>query len=174
MKETNVRLSDALRAGKTGKQVLSRGAMFVPSRVATSLSLGLLVCFLTARPARPEEPVLRFEELVRRNPIQPGETAKVFELLRGEQASINVWQMTRGMPAHLHRKHDEIIIVESGRANTRVGDKNINVGPGDTLVVRRGTVHGATVIGDEPFRGWSIFTPPFDGKDRVPVPEPSP
>ena len=42
--------------------------------------------------------------------------------------------------------------------------------PGDVVVVRPGTVHGARVLGEEPFHGVSVFAPGFDGKDRWPAP----
>ncbi len=113
-----------------------------------------------------------FEEVVRANPIDPAKGVSVTEVLRGEQASVNVWQVTDTMAAHLHREHEEIIIVRSGRARARIGDRDVDLGPGDVFLVPKNTVHAARAIGEEPFVGVSVFAPAFDGRDRVPVPGP--
>jgi quercetin dioxygenase-like cupin family protein len=121
---------------------------------------------------------LSFEDVVRQHPLDPVRGATVTEILRGEHASLNVWQMTGGMPPHFHRDHEEIIIVKSGTAAARIGDREVTMKAGDVILIPKGTVHGARVLlaEGEPFRGWSIFAPAFDGKDRVLVdaPEPSP
>jgi quercetin dioxygenase-like cupin family protein len=112
-------------------------------------------------------------EPMRRQGIPPsGAGPQVAEIGRGEKTSINFWQMdaSAGMPPHLHKEHEEVILVQGGRAETRIGQETVEVGPGDVLVVRPGTVHGARVLGTEPFFGISVFTPPFDGKDRWPAP----
>lgn len=71
------------------------------------------------------------------------------------------------MPLHLHREHEEVIVVRSGRARARLGDETIDLGPGDVLLVPRNTVHGARAFGEDPLVGVSVFAPAFDGKDRV-------
>lgn len=122
---------------------------------------------------RAEPPVVAMEDVLRANPIDPAKGVAVTEILRGTQASVNVWQVTDTMPAHLHRNHEEIIIVRSGRARARIGDRDVDLGPGDVFLVPRDTVHAARAIGEEPFVGVSVFAPAFDGSDRVPAP-PSP
>src|SRR5713101_8383808 len=62
-----------------------------------------------------EAPVVHFEEVVKSHPIDPVQGAVLTEVARGEQASVNVWQMTRGLPAHFHRTHEDVIIVQKGR-----------------------------------------------------------
>lgn len=124
--------------------------------------------------ASAEPPVVRFEDVVRAHPVDPAKGAVATEILRGEQASVNIWQITDTMAAHLHREHEEIIIVRSGRARARIGDRDVDLGPGDVFLVPRNTVHAARAIGEEPFVGVSVFAPAFDGKDRVAVPAPTP
>jgi mannose-6-phosphate isomerase-like protein (cupin superfamily) len=121
-----------------------------------------------------EPPVVDLEEVVRAHPIDPAKGVAVTEILRGEQASVNVWQVTDTMAAHLHREHEEIIVVRSGRARARIGDRDVDLGPGDVLLVPKNTVHAARAIGEEPFVGVSVFAPAFDGRDRVPAPAPEP
>ena len=102
----------------------------------------------------------------------PSKGAVVTEILRGEQASVNAWQITDAMPPHLHREHEEIIVVRTGRARARIGDRDVDLKPGDVFLVPKNTVHAARAYGEEPFTGVSIFAPAFDGKDRVAVPAP--
>ena len=52
-------------------------------------------------------------------------------------------------PDH-RREVDKIDAVVSGRLRLVVGGHLAMLGPGDSVAVPRGTVHNATVIGDEP------------------------
>lgn len=52
-------------------------------------------------------------------------------------------------PDHAHDV-DKIDAVVSGRFRLVIGGHTAQLGPGDWVVVQRGRVHSATVIGDEP------------------------
>jgi quercetin dioxygenase-like cupin family protein len=134
----------------------------------------VLASLLSAPTAGAADPlVLRLFELAESHPARAGAPATVGEVARGAQTSVNYWQIATEMPAHLHRTHEEVIVVESCRVETTVGDRVLTLGPGDVLVVPPGTVHAGRVTGSEPARGYSIFAPAFDGRDRMPAP-PSP
>jgi mannose-6-phosphate isomerase-like protein (cupin superfamily) len=115
-------------------------------------------------------PVVSLDAALAAAQAPPGSGAIVTEILRGDEASANAWRITDVMPPHLHREHEEIIIVRSGRARARIGDRDVDLGPGDVFLVPKNTVHAARAIGEEPFEGVSVFAPAFDGRDRVPVP----
>lgn len=141
------------------------------------LLLPFLAATLLATPVlatTPAPKVVDIEDVERANPIDPAKVASVTEVLRGTQASVNVWQITGDMPSHLHREHEEVIVVRSGRARARIGDTTVDLGPGDVFLVPKNTVHAARAYGEEPFVGVSVFAPAFDGKDRVPTPEATP
>jgi quercetin dioxygenase-like cupin family protein len=127
------------------------------------------IAAVTAAAPPVEAPIVRFEEVVKANPIDPERGAVLTEVARGEQASVNVWQMTKGMPRHFHRAHEEVIFVKSGRAEVQVGARMLTAQAGDLILVPKNTPHSARAIGEEPFRGISVFAPAFDGKDRVMV-----
>jgi quercetin dioxygenase-like cupin family protein len=136
---------------------------------AVGFSTGSAV--LVAAPA--EAPtVVHFAEVIKANPMDPTRGAVLTEVARGEQASVNVWQMTKGLPPHFHRSHEEVIFVKSGRAEVRLGDRTLTMQAGDLVLVPKGVVHSARALGREPFRGISVFAPAFDGQDRIMV-EPS-
>jgi len=162
--------------------VVSRAAMARPSLIARArtgrallLSATLVDCLLLRSiAAHAGSPVVDSEKVMREHPVDPAKGASLTEVLRGAQASVNVWQITGTLPPHLHRAHEEVIIVRSGHARARIGDQDVELGPGDVFLVPKGTIHAARAIGEEPFVGVSVFAPAFDGSDRVPVPEPTP
>ena len=162
--------------------VVSRAAMARPSLIARArtgrallLSATLVDCLLLRSiAAHAGSPVVDSEKVMREHPVDPAKGASLTEVLRGAQASVNVWQITGTLPPHLHRAHEEVIIVRSGRARARIGDQDVELCPGDVFLVPKGTIHAARAIGEEPFVGVSVFAPAFDGSDRVPVPEPTP
>lgn len=75
-----------------------------------------------------------------------------------------------GVRAHLHRRHDETVVVLAGRGRLRLDADTVDVAPGDVIRIPRGTVHALAVTGG-PVEAVSLFTPSFDGADRVWVDE---
>lgn len=142
----------------------------MPAATAVLTCCWMLTHSATAR-ADGSPPVVALDEALTAH-ADPTKGAILAEILRGESASVNAWQITDAMPAHLHRSHEEIIIVRTGRARARIGDRDVDLKPGDVFLVPRNTVHAARAYGEEPFTGVSVFAPGFDGKDRVPVPAP--
>jgi quercetin dioxygenase-like cupin family protein len=139
------------------------------------LALCVVVAPAVARAADPpaNPPVVSLDQALAAH-ADPAKGAVVAEILRGEQASVNAWQITDAMPPHLHKSHEEIIIVRTGRARARIGERDVDLKPGDVFHVPKNTVHAARAYGEEPFTGVSVFAPAFDGKDRVLVPAPEP
>ncbi len=140
------------------------------------LLLAILTATATAADAAADRAgsVITAEDMRARHPHDRSRPATVAEIARTKQTSSNFWQMTGGMAGHLHRHHEEIIIVLDGHARIRVGEARTLAGPGDVLVVPAGTPHSARVEGAEIFQGISVFTPPYDPADRVAVEEPAP
>lgn len=69
--------------------------------------------------------------------------------------------------AHKHIRHSEHVIVQSGEAVMRLGEKEFNIKEGDVIFIPKGTVHAVIVKGKKPLKVLSIQTPYFDGNDRV-------
>lgn len=134
-------------------------------------ALGALAAAAAAGPAAAEPPVVALDDALAGKAA--GNGAAVVEILRGDEASVNAWQITDGMPLHLHREHEEIIVVRTGHLRARIGDRDVDLKPGDVFLVPKNTVHGARAVGTDPCTGVSVFAPAFDGRDRVPVPTPS-
>jgi mannose-6-phosphate isomerase-like protein (cupin superfamily) len=80
-------------------------------------------------------------------------------------ASVHHVSTTTGVGLHVHRMHDETVVILSGEGVMRVGEETREISPGLTLVIPRGTPHELEVLRGT-VQAVSIFTPPFDGKDR--------
>jgi mannose-6-phosphate isomerase-like protein (cupin superfamily) len=81
-------------------------------------------------------------------------------------ASVHHVEALHGVRAHIHRTHDEIVVILEGDGTAHLADSSIALTPGLTLVIPRGVVHSVE-SGAKPLRAISVFTPPFDGMDRV-------
>ena len=95
-------------------------------------------------------------------------------LLSAEEAgelNLHLWQVLREKiepgGAVLPHFHDtaEIIHFVIGGVKTLVGEERRNCGPGDTLIVPAGTVHGVSNIGNAPSEQISFFIPEKDKED---------
>ena len=77
-----------------------------------------------------------------------------------------VWIRHAEIP-HRHDRHDLWVVIVRGRGGWRLGDEERRVGPGSVLYVPRGTVHAFRNTSPEPAAAYAVYTPPFDGQDRV-------
>ena len=63
------------------------------------------------------------------------------------------------------------MVIWSGRGRMRLGKETVIVGEGSVLFIPRGTRHSFVPFGPDKAVALSIFSPAFDGKDRIFVPE---
>ena len=59
-------------------------------------------------------------------------------------------------PLHIHRNEDEIFHVISGRMRSRVGDRTLEAGPGETMLAPKGVPHHFRVESEEGARCLTI------------------
>jgi mannose-6-phosphate isomerase-like protein (cupin superfamily) len=84
------------------------------------------------------------------------------------EASARVFRVYRPTPQHYHATCDEYLLVVSGRARFVVaGGEPFELGPGQLLFFKRGTVHGTPEILEEPFVMLSVDTPRREPKDII-------
>ncbi len=84
-----------------------------------------------------------------------GQTGGVLDCL--EAAVPDGW----GLPPHLHRGSDEVLVVLDGALAVEVDGRHERLGSGDFAVFPRGTAHGFAAKG--PSRFWVCFMPPLTG-----------
>jgi mannose-6-phosphate isomerase-like protein (cupin superfamily) len=83
-------------------------------------------------------------------------------------ASSRVFRVYRPTPAHYHATCDAYLLVVTGRATFFLGDgPHFNVGPGQLIFFKQGTVHGTPAILEEPFVVLAVDTPRRDPKDII-------
>ena len=83
-------------------------------------------------------------------------------------ASARVFRVYRPAPAHYHATCDEYLVVLSGRGMFFFGpDAPFEVGVGQMIFFKRGTVHGMTAVVEEPFVVFAVDTPRRDAADVI-------
>ena len=108
-----------------------------------------------------------FADLPARVPLADGQDFRVVELGRSESTSHHVAAIRTGEPLHRHDHHDLLVVLVRGHGTQRVGDETRPVGEGSVIFVPRGVTHAFTNSGPEPAIAYVVYTPPFDGTDRV-------
>jgi mannose-6-phosphate isomerase-like protein (cupin superfamily) len=84
------------------------------------------------------------------------------------EASARVFRVYQPTPRHYHATCDEYLLVVAGRARFVVeGGEPFELGPGQLLFFKRGTVHGTPEILEEPFVVFSVDTPRRDPRDVI-------
>ncbi len=79
-----------------------------------------------------------------------------------------VWIRDREVP-HRHEHHDLTVFMLRGFGQMRLGQEERPVGPGSVLYVPRGAAHAFRNTSGEVAVAYAVYTPGFDGTDRVPV-----
>ena len=146
------------------------------------LAFGLLLAFAVAALGLAEgpEPVLDafvgeeritvpLAELAQRETLPPGESFKVVELARDAHTSHHLVALRKGEEPHRHARHDLLVVMLRGHGSMLQGGEERAVGVGSILYVPRGHVHAFRNASAEPALAYVVYSPPFDGEDRIDV-----
>lgn len=139
--------------------------------------IGLLAALLLGAEAEPpavldalfgsERRSVALEALETRALLGPGENQRVVEIGRDEHTSHHVVAIRDRETPHRHDRHDLTVVMLEGWGAMSIDGKERRVGRGSILYVPRGAVHAFRNLGDEPAVAYAIYTPAFDGKDRI-------
>ena len=121
-----------------------------------------------------ERLVVPLDQLALRVPLAPDQDFRLALLGRSEQTSHHVAAIRTAEPLHRHDRHDLLVLLVRGHGTQRVGDETRPVAEGSVLFVPRGVAHAFTNAGPEPAIAYLVYSPPFDGSDRVLVEETNP
>ncbi len=111
-------------------------------------------------------------KVVQENPLGPQENIKMTTVGQGPSVSHHIIQIRDREAPHLHKSHDGTVVMISGRGYLMMSDKKIALAPGDVVYIPRSAAHYYVNTGIEPTVAFVVFSPPFDGKDIVPVKAP--
>ena len=80
--------------------------------------------------------------------------------------SFVIW-VKQQVKSHYHAFHTETLYVLEGTGVFNLGEKVINLGPGDFIEIPKGTYHSVYVTSSIPMKVLSVQAPEFHGKDRI-------
>ena len=112
------------------------------------------------------------EKILAENPLGPDENIKVTNLGQGQGASHHVVQVRDREPPHIHKIHDATVMLMRGRGYLIIEKRRIELSTGDTVFIPRAAPHYFVNTHRGPSVALVIFSPPFDGKDTIPVTSP--
>lgn len=112
------------------------------------------------------------EKILAENPLHLTENIKVTTLGRGQTISHHVVQIRDREVPHIHKEHDLTVVVLRGGGYIMLGRRRIELAAGDLLFIPRGIIHYFVNTFTQPSVALAVFSPPFDGKDTIPVGRP--
>ncbi len=112
---------------------------------------------------------LPLRELARREPLRAGEDFRVVALGRDAHTSHHVVHIRNAETPHRHDTHDLVVVILRGHGQMLLGTDRRPVAEGSILYIPRGTVHAFANESGEPASAYAMYTPPYDGKDKVDV-----
>jgi mannose-6-phosphate isomerase-like protein (cupin superfamily) len=110
------------------------------------------------------------ESLLSSSPLPSGGDFVVVELGRDSHTSHHLVWIRKAEIPHRHDRHDLFVVILRGHGWMRLGEEERAVGEGSILYVPRGTVHTFRNGADSPAAAYALYTPPFDGNDRISEP----
>ncbi len=92
---------------------------------------------------------------------------RVTDLHRSEFASLHLIQIRGQIPSHFHRAHAETVYLLEGEGTMRVAEEAKKMTVGMLHHLSPGWVHSFEAKPGTVCAALVIFTPPFDGEDRI-------
>ena len=88
---------------------------------------------------------------------------------RDEHHSHHLVAIRNAETPHRHDEHDLLVVILEGHGTMLIGEQTRIVGAGSILYIPRHTRHAFANESAQPATAYAIYTPPFEGKDRVPM-----
>jgi mannose-6-phosphate isomerase-like protein (cupin superfamily) len=110
-------------------------------------------------------------DVLQKEKVDPGQPFQSTPLLRGPNCSFNLAQLVTVVKSHYHRDRDEVVYLVRGNGLVTIAGREYQVMPGYAYLVPKGTIHRFVNLGPDPAVVLSVFSPAFDGKDRIFVEE---
>jgi quercetin dioxygenase-like cupin family protein len=108
-------------------------------------------------------------DLAQQKSVDTKDGLNITQVASGKNASVNLVMGPPGsiLKMHYHQYSDEITYCIKGQAVMNVSGKELVLKAGDLMYIPALTRHESEVTGNETLQLISIFTPPFNGKDRI-------
>jgi mannose-6-phosphate isomerase-like protein (cupin superfamily) len=99
--------------------------------------------------------------------LAAGEAFKIVELGCDAHASHHIVALRDREPLHRRDTHDLLVFVIEGHGHMHIGDEERAIGERSIVYVPRGTPGAMRNAAQAPLTRYAVFTPAFDGQDRV-------
>ncbi|TWT42176.1 Cupin domain protein [Phycisphaerae bacterium RAS1] len=106
---------------------------------------------------------------LRKAPVADDQPLRAETLVSTGEFSAHLLQFRTSEPRHIHRTHDLTFMVHDGSGEIFITDRRFLLAPGSVCHIPRGVPHYCVNLGQTPLVAVLVFTPPFDGQDRIPV-----
>ena len=106
-------------------------------------------------------------ELAERVPLAADQPFRVVEIGRDAGTSHHLAAIRGAETPHRHDHHDQLVVIARGHGTLRIGDRTLPVGEGSIVYVPRGQVHAFANQSGAPAVSYLVYTPPYDGVDRI-------
>ncbi|HVY60214.1 MAG TPA: cupin domain-containing protein, partial [Planctomycetota bacterium] len=137
------------------------------------LALALVLVLALAalpRPALAQTGAIHdMEKLIAEHPLGDA-PSRTDEIARTDSVSVHLIQTRTEVPLNFHEAHDELVFLWSGAGMLEVAGVAREMKRGEWVLIPRHAPHAFRAEGGKPAAALSIFTPAFDGKDRILAP----
>jgi len=100
-------------------------------------------------------------------PLSAGQPMRTDQIARDSLSSMHLTQIRGAIESHRHLTHDENIWVIRGAGRLTIDGVKHKVSAGQVIHIPRGISHAFHNMGSKPTVVISVFSPGFDGKDRI-------
>jgi mannose-6-phosphate isomerase-like protein (cupin superfamily) len=107
------------------------------------------------------------DSLLNEHPMVKGQNMRSDVIAWDSTSSVHLTQVETSVDMHHHATHDENVWIIRGAGRLTLGDQKIKVKAGQVVHIPRGTSHAFHNLGSNPAVVISVFSPGFDGKDRI-------
>jgi len=107
--------------------------------------------------------------LAHRFALEGSAAVRVLELARDADTSQHLVAIRDREELHRHERHAIAVVLLEGHGRMHVAGVEREVGEGSILYVPRGVVHAFINESAAPAVAYVVYSPPYDGRDRVPV-----
>jgi mannose-6-phosphate isomerase-like protein (cupin superfamily) len=111
--------------------------------------------------------VFNIDSLLTVYPLAADQEARSEEIAWDSVSSMHLTQVRGAVRGHHHAHHSENVWIVRGAARLVLGEQKYKVKAGDVVHIPTGTSHSLHNLGAVPAVVISVFSPGFDGKDRV-------
>ena len=109
--------------------------------------------------------------VLKENPLSPDQNIRGTLLHRSDASSIHLVQIRIKETPHIHQTHDLFVVLKRSNGIVHIEAESISMQTGDAVFIPREVVHYFENTGSEVVVALAVFTPPYAGKDIIPVEE---